>query len=187
MSHFNTFCAVALLSFNIISSIYVKVLIARFHKNQNDLPEWARVAREAIEKLDGSLNELFQDSGDNQVEQEEEVIQNRVDQAFLDSDIFHGYKSMRLEFTEQGFDMRDDFELKKANKSKADEDVMDPLMEMVEVKREEKTSEEFADDFQKAKEKAQDEEEDSEEENQEIIPTEIVQEAKENTEKINDS
>lgn len=166
--------------------MYVKVLIARFHKNQNDLPQWARIARDAIEKLDGSLKELFPDSGDNQVEQEETVIQNRVDQAFLESDIFHGYKSMRLEVNKQGFDMRDDFEFKKANKSKskADEDVMDTLMEMVEVKREEKTLEEFVDDFQKAKERTQ--EDNEEEKNQEIIPSETVQETKENTESIND-
>lgn len=154
MSRFNTFCAVALLIFNISSSMYVKRLITKFHKNPNDLPAWARIAREAIEKLDGSVKELLPDLVDNRVAEEEAAIQNKVDLAFLNSELFAGFKNMRLDITERGFDMRDEFELKR-DKSKADGDVNDALIEMVEVKEEEKITGEFSKDYNRAKAKAQ--------------------------------
>ena len=59
--------AVLLLSFNVSTCFYLRGLIKAFHRNENDLPKWAKASRRLISRLEGSnkqlfLEELFEDT-----------------------------------------------------------------------------------------------------------------------------
>ncbi len=106
--------AVFLLAFNISACIYVRGLIKSFHRDQNCLPKWAKVTREAIEKLDGAKKQFFLD------EIFDDTVESPLEKSFFSSSLFDREDMLRLKVTEKGFDMRDEMELRnQARKSKS--------------------------------------------------------------------
>lgn len=136
MGSANTAMAIFLLAFNISACIYVRRLITAFHRDQNDLPKWAKAARAAIQKLESSHKQYFLD------DLIMDTVGGIVEKSFLESSLFKQGNGLGLRITERGYDLRDALELKHQKRKEAS---LESVIEMVLDDKEEKEEEDPSD------------------------------------------
>lgn len=108
---------VFLLSFNISACIYVRRLITAFHRDESCLPKWAKTARAVIDRLEPPEKKFFLDDVYTDTNKESEQ-----EKWFFTSELFTQENPLRLEQTANGFDMRDELEIKRQKKIIAEMD-----------------------------------------------------------------